>query len=369
MGAADRSQQGQTSSVKPEAEGQVMERGRPRGRGVVVGLGLVAALALGLNSGVAQDGTVKISHEPFLGWADAYRVSNGQVTASVVPAAGGRVLEFSLDGQNVFWVNPSLQGKLFPVPRRPTTWSNWRNYGGYKLWPAPQSLWPRSVGEAPDPFLDGGAASVEQLPGRGLRLTGAPSLDMGLLFIRELQMDPKTGVLTVQQRLRNIGPRPVEWSIWDVTQIPAPAWVFFPANPDSPHKNGIIPQGGGQNQWRNEGGLIITEYKGVSGKIGADSPAGWMVGVVGDLAYIKRFPPRRAGATYPDKGSTVEVYTNDRSLPYIEMEVLGPIEHLEPGEETSYPETWALARLARPIGQSAEIPGVVAELRGRGLLP
>src|SRR5947209_5017861 len=35
-----------------------------------------------------------------------------------------------------------------------------------------------------------------------------------------------------------------------------------------------------------------------------------------------------------------EVYTSDKTLPYIEMEVLGPLVRLEPGEETSYPETW-----------------------------
>jgi hypothetical protein len=346
-----------------------MERGSVKGRGAASVLLLVAAVALGARSGPAQSPAVTVSHEPFLGWADAYQVSNGHATVSVVPAAGGRVLGFSLDGQQALWVNPALQGKLFPVPQRPATWEGWRNYGGYKLWPAPQSLWPKSVGDGPDPFLDGGTASVQLLPKRGLRLTGAPSLDMGLLFVRELELDPKTGVLTVQQRLRNIGPRPVEWSIWDVTQIPAPAWVFFPANPSSAHKNGILPLDGGQAQWKNEGGLIITEYGGVSGKIGADSPAGWMVGVVGDLAYIKRFPPRRADATYPDNGSTVEVYTNDKRLPYIEMEVLGPLVRLKPGEETAYPETWALAKLRRPIRQRADVPGAVAELRGRGLLP
>lgn len=346
-----------------------MDRGSANGGGTaLVLLVLIAALASGARPGAAAD-VLAISHEPFLGWMDAYRMSNGHVTVSVVPAAGGRVLEFSLDGQQALWVNPALQGKLFPVPKRPTTWDNWRNYGGYKLWPAPQSLWPRSVGEAPDPFLDGGAASVEVLSQRGLRLTGAPSLDMGLLFVRELALDPQTGALTVQQRLRNIGPKPVEWSIWDVTQIPAPAWVFFPANPNSPNRNGILPLGAGQNQWTNEGGLIITEYRGVSGKIGADSPAGWMVGVVGDLAYIKRFPPRRDGATYPDKGSTVEVYTNDKSLPYIEMEVLGPLVHLEPGEETAYSETWTVAKLSQPIRQRADVAGAATELRGRGLLP
>jgi hypothetical protein len=346
-----------------------MERESARRRGAGIVLLLIAALAFGARPSPAGGAALAVSHEPFLGWADAYRVSNGHVTASVVPAAGGRVLEFSLDGQQALWVNPALQGKLFPVPKRPTTWDGWRNYGGYKLWPAPQSLWPKSVGDGPDPFLDGGTSSVELLPQRGLRLTGAPSLDMGLLFIRELEMDSQTGVLTVQQRLRNIGPRPVDWSIWDVTQIPAPAWVFFPANPHSPNRNGILPLGAGQNQWQNEGGLIITEYQGVSGKIGADSLAGWMVGVVGDLAYIKRFPPRRDDATYPDKGSTVEVYTNDKTLPYIEMEVLGPIVHLEPGAETAYPETWAVAKLSQPIRQRADVAAAMAELRGRGLLP
>jgi len=349
---------------------------------------LIAALGFDARPGPTPGAALAITHEPFLGWTDAYRMSNGHAAVSVVPAAGGRVLEFSLDGQQALWVNPGLQGKLFPVPKRPTSWNDWRNYGGYKLWPAPESLWPKSVGDGPDPFLDGGAASVEVLSQRGLRLTGAPSLDMGLLFVRELEMDPQTGVLTVRQRMRNIGPRPVDWSIWDVTQIPAlvkkgppagaafaprrvfdPAWVFFPANPHSPHRNGILPLGAGQDQWKNEGGLIITEYQGVSGKIGADSPSGWMVGAVGDLAYIKRFPQRRGGASYPDKGSTVEVYTNDKTLPYIEMEVLGPLVRLEPGEETSYPETWALAKLSHPIRRRADVPAAVAELRDRGLLP
>jgi hypothetical protein len=330
---------------------------------------LIAALGFGARPGPAPGTALAITHEPFLGWTDAYRMSNGHTAVSVVPAAGGRVLEFSLDGQQALWVNPALQGKLFPVPKRPTSWNDWRNYGGYKLWPAPESLWPKKVGEGPDPFLDGGAASVEVLPERGLRLTGAPSLDMGLLFVRELEMGPRTGVLTVQQRMRNIGPRPVEWSIWDVTQIPAPAWAFFPANPQSAHRNGILPLGAGQDQWKNDGGLIVTEYQGVSGKIGADSPSGWMVGVVGDLAYIKRFPKRRGGASYPDQDSTVEVYTSDKTLSYIEMEVLGPLVRLEPGEETSYPETWALAKLSHPIRRRADVPAAVAELRARGLLP
>src|SRR5689334_3347507 len=80
-------------------------------------LALIAPVALSKHPGRAQDGAVTLRHESFLGWTDAYRLSNGRVTATVVPSAGGRVLEFSLDGQQAFWVNPALQGMLFPVPK------------------------------------------------------------------------------------------------------------------------------------------------------------------------------------------------------------------------------------------------------------
>ncbi len=63
------------------------------------------------------------------------------------------------------------------------------------------------------------------------------------------------------------------------------------------------------------------------------------------------------------------MYTSDRTLPYIEMEVLGPRVRLAPGEETSYPEKWALAKLRHPIRQRADVPAAVAGLRKRGLLP
>src|SRR5947209_17205776 len=98
-----------------------MEHRRARGRGTANALLLLlAAPAFSVRPSPAQNAAVTVSHEPYLGWADVYRVSNGHVTVSVVPAAGGRVLEFSLDGRQALWVNPALKGKLFPVPMRPT---------------------------------------------------------------------------------------------------------------------------------------------------------------------------------------------------------------------------------------------------------
>ena len=277
-----------------------MERGSVRGRGAA-GVLLIAAVAFGALPGSAQSPAVTVRHAPFLGWTDAYQVSNGHTTVSVVPSAGGRVLGFSLDGQQALWTNPALRGKLFPVPQRPTTWEGWRNYGGYKLWPAPQSLWPKSVGDGPDPFLDGGTASVELLPQRGLRSHGSAQPGHGSPLHPRAGAGPEDG--RADRAAAAAQHRPAARGVVDLGRDADPragqkgrggrsaargwapsrrrrlrrggcstqAWVFFPANPNSPHKNGILPLGDGQDQWKNEGGLIITDYRRCRGKIGANS--------------------------------------------------------------------------------------------------
>src|SRR5207247_5555363 len=93
-----------------EQEEDTMEPERASGRGgAIVLLLLIAALAFGARPSPAPGTLLAITHEPFYGWTDAYRMSNGHMAVSVVPAAGGRVLEFSLDGQQALLVNPALQ--------------------------------------------------------------------------------------------------------------------------------------------------------------------------------------------------------------------------------------------------------------------
>jgi hypothetical protein len=59
----------------------------------------------------------------------------------------------------------------------------------------------------------------------------------------------------------------------------------------------------------------------------------------GDL-FIKR-AASDANATYPDRGSSAEVFTNHEML---ELETLGPMELLEPGSVVEHSEIWELHR-------------------------
>ena len=53
---------------------------------------------------------------------------------------------------------------------------------------------------------------------------------------------------------------------------------------------------------------------------------------------------RVPGRDYPDQGSSVEVYTNPDPLAYVELEMLGPLEILQPGDSASFACTYTLSR-------------------------
>lgn len=71
-------------------------------------------------------------------------------------------------------------------------------------------------------------------------------------------------------------------------------------------------------------------------KIGAALPAGWLAYLLEGLLFVKRFR-WDPGKTYPDLGCNAECFVcND----YLELESLGPMLLLEPGESVQHDELW-----------------------------
>ncbi|MCX7599330.1 MAG: DUF4380 domain-containing protein, partial [Armatimonadetes bacterium] len=166
--------------------------------------------------------------------------------------------------------------------------------------------------------------------------------------------------LQVTETFKNVSSRQIEWSIWDVTQVPGAlspgekfsehARIYFPINPDSRFTGGYRTiSDKPTSQWRVENGLLEVIYRRETGKIGADSVAGWIAYADCQAAftYAKRFEVT-PGANYPDGGCTVEVYTSG-DLPYMEVEVLSPLRRLAPGESASFTQNWYATRLGGPI--------------------
>jgi hypothetical protein len=73
-------------------------------------------------------------------------------------------------------------------------------------------------------------------------------------------------------------------------------------------------------------------------KIGAANKLGWVGYLRGKTLFIKRFPYVE-GAHYPDFGCNFETYT---AGDFMEVESLGPLAKLEPGESATHVEHWFL---------------------------
>ncbi|MCD6352084.1 MAG: DUF4380 domain-containing protein [Armatimonadetes bacterium] len=322
---------------------------------------------------VKPSAQVQVTEADFLGHR-ALKMTNGLVTVVAVPDLGGRIMRYDLGPKPFLWVNtaevqsaPSAGPKATPPAAAPGGKRVWHNYGGYKVWPAPQSRWHGP----PDPSgsqLDGGHWVGRIVKPRGdvgeIELVSpADKTVTGLQITRRVTLRVGSTELTVTETFKNVGARPVEWSIWDVTQVPGElspgegptedARVYIPLNPSSSFDGGFKELlAGGSGQWRRlDDGLLQVSYAGKLGKIGADSTAGWIAysDARDDWAFVKRFDVT-PGATYPDGGCTVEVFTSGE-LHYLEVEVLGPLTRLAPGKQTSFTEHWYAARVGAPIRQ------------------
>jgi hypothetical protein len=73
-------------------------------------------------------------------------------------------------------------------------------------------------------------------------------------------------------------------------------------------------------------------------KIGIANKLGWAAYLRSRTLFLKRVAYRE-NALYPDYGSNVETYTAGS---FVEVENLGPLERLQPGQSTEHTEIWSL---------------------------
>jgi arylsulfatase A-like enzyme len=316
----------------------------------------------------------------YLGWKTQC-LSNDLLQLHVVPQVGGRVVQFKMGSKEFFWTNPDLAGRE-PTRTGLGVDDSWLNYGGDKLWPAPQGWngpdqWPGP----PDAVLDGQPYAFEVLPTKpgeaAIRMTGGKDPLTGIQFSRVIRLAGDSTCVDIEATMKNIDNRPRRWGIWAHTQLDARARTgggynalmkaYTPYNPSSSFKRGYEVIFGEQDNpsfSRDEArGLITVKYLYQVGKIGVDSPAGWVATVDGSSGdvFVQRFV-YQPDKEYPE-GSSVEFWHNgagrihayNRDIempedpsknPYVfESEVLSPFATLQPGETYTWKYQWYAANV------------------------
>lgn len=312
----------------------------------------------------------------YKGW-ESLALDNGLIELQVVPDIGGRVIQFKLGGFEYFWVNEQLAGKKPPQSGLGPDGA-WLNYGGDKLWPAPQGWsgadeWPGPPGPAPN--TEGLPHKTRVIAAEGkeaaIELTGPKDQYAGIQFSRTIRVFDGSTRVSVDSTMTNVDTKPRRWGIWGVTQHNAAKpdgsmneklRAYCPINPKSMYPRGYNVLFGLVNNATfsadRENGLARLNYQYRVGKIGLDCSAGWLAVVNGETGnvFVTRFR-HDPDKEYPD-GASVEFWSQGKGTiicgdtvvdmaedvadnPHlIESEVLSPFAKLQPGGSYSFHLDW-----------------------------
>ena len=299
------------------------------------------ALSLLIASMLSANAQVCVIHESYHGWKGSVRLTNGTVELVVVPSIA-RIMRYGyVGGKNLLWENPDLIGK-----QPPTSTKDWVNWGGDKLWNSPQDRW----GWPPDRSLDQAPCIVKVLPDKSLLVVGAVSVKSGIHFTRKITMCPKGTEVSVENTMIASDSGAVEWGLWEVAQMDSPDQLKLPRNTAGKFSNGFLVF---KNSDPAPGSIKLTASEVLyrrdikkSSKIGSDSPKGYLIGEKDGIRFTlsQHVTP---SANYPDDGCALEMYSNPDPAKYMELELMGPVEWVQPTESLTMVAHWKLERMKK----------------------
>ena len=269
------------------------------------------------------------------GLPDCLRLSNDRIDVVVPTTVGPRIIRLGfLDGPNLLGEYPQLATN--------TTLGEWKPWGGHRLWAAPEQM-PGSY--APD----NSPIHWELRNERSLHVRQQPDAS-GLEKALAIHLPASGSSLTIEHEICNRHYWPVEIAAWALTIVSPGATALLPQPAFRSHDEQLLPVRAmalwsftnmADRRWRfgNRFVTLTPDHTRGPQKIGIRNELGWCACLWPGALLIKQFA-FDATARYPDCGVNNEVYADG---PYLEIETLGPLERLGPGERTTLVERWLIS--------------------------
>ncbi len=289
-------------------------------------------------------------------------IGNSTVRVVFCPQVGGRILEYSLRGQNSLFVSKHDLG----ADGADIAWKDDPSAGRFDI--GPEAIVPRRD------ELFRGQWTAQSTGERSLRLTSQSSSSTGVQLIREFELDERGSRLRCTQRIKNISDRSVEYCHWSrtlaagagIVLVPLEGFARFPKRYVRYENGGILirPEDPGI---RIRDGFLEIIGPPTTPKLGMDSFAGWVAHQQkSGLLFIKQYPTH-PGMHYNEvAGITLSTWA-PASGETVEIEPIGPAEQIAPGGEASFTETWWLFESKFPeAGQAIDLAALRLRLQELG---
>jgi len=282
---------------------------------------------------------LQLTETTYEGW-DALRLTNGDAEIVVTTSTGPRIIHYSLvDGPNAFQVIPETRGQ--------TGGDTWQPHGGHRLWHAPE-VKPRSY------YPDTGTYGTPAMEQGALRIVSPTESTTGIAKEMRVTLAASGTAVQVEHRLTNNTVWPVPLSVWALSIVANGGRVVLPQEPFVAHDDELLPARPvvlwkftdmADPRWRWGTKYITLQQRddlGTPQKVGVYSPLGWGAHVTPEQVFVIRVDPAPGGvAALPDMGCSFETFTKG---PFQELETLGPLTTLAPGQTASHTEYWFLAK-------------------------
>lgn len=301
---------------------------------------LTALMGIAALSGtaIAATNSVNIEKIEYPKYGSCYKLTNGTVDVLVTLDVGPRIISYGFCG------GENNLGVLGPDAVTKTELGEWHPFGGHRLWHAPEVM-PRSY------IPDNGPVTAEVIGNSTVRV--APPLEdaTNIQKAMMISLSREDTRVTITHTLKNKGLWPIELAPWGLTIVKGGGTTIIPQEPFIPHSEKLLPARSialwnftdlsdprfsfGKRFIRLRTDSKIT---GNPQKIGVANRQGWAGYLRDKTLFIKTFPFDEC-STYPDFGCNFETYTDGD---FMEVETLGPLTKLDPGDTATHVEHWHL---------------------------
>jgi hypothetical protein len=275
---------------------------------------------------------------------DYIKISNGEIQVVVDIEVGGRVVEYSKNGNNVLFDKTSGDYKYSgPDGGR-------CDFGPERIAPPRPETW---LGEW----------EVTEKKPNYIKIKSQVANAAGVQLIREFTLEPNSSHLLFKQTIINVSNSPKRYCHWSRTFGEPNGICLAPLNPESRYPKGYIvytkddkldfmPEGGENEKVRN--GILVVSGPPENAKIVTDASDGWLAYITRDnQLFVKKFE------IFPDKfygemtGATVSLWYNEEGI--CEIEPIGPWEWINPGKSISFTENWYLTDFEYPENKEVDL--------------
>jgi len=270
-------------------------------------------------------------------WGHCLLIKNDRVELTLPFELGPRIFRYAFIGEKSLFAE-------FPAQKTDLAKGKWHSYGGHRLWHGPEDIVRTYI-------PDNEPVRIELRPTSVL-------IQQNIETRTQLQKEMEvclgsTGThVQVTHRIRNHSLFDVRLALWAITVMTTGGQAILPFPPRGSHADNLQAQTS-LNLWAYTnlldprwqlGEKLITLQQDPANteaqKIGISRSDGWLAYLKEGQAFINQCHFRE-NQSYPDEGSSSELYVDHKSL---EMESLSPLITIKSGDFAELVEDWYLIK-------------------------